>query len=46
MKQKETKTTIVLLIAFSISFSLIKYKVKQKNFLSYCVTNDKLKNVL
>ena len=38
--------TIVLLIAFSIYFCLIKYKAKQKHLLPYYVTNDKLINVL
>ena len=38
--------TIVLLIAFSIYFYLVKYKAKQKHLLPYYVINDKLINVL
>ena len=38
--------TIALLIAFSIYFSLIKYKTKQKHLLPYYTKNDKLINLL
>ena len=37
---------IALLIAFSNYFSLIKYKAKQKHFLLYYVTNNRLLNAL
>ena len=39
-------STIALLIAVSIYCYLIQYKPKQKHFLSYYVTNNKLKRVL